>query len=342
MEDAINIEQIQHFVPFDELSEHAIEELLPHFRQHQLGAKKILFKRGVHDDECHFLLSGEIDLADESFNITTVTGNDDENFLALDSSHPIHRCSGITQSACTFFSIKRQYLELITTWAELRQSYEQIDEQADWLEALLTSNLFNRIPPANIQQLLAKFQERSTTLGEEIIKEGDEGTECYVIKTGKAVVSRKQGNKQETLAALSTGQLFGEDALVSAMPRNASITMSSDGELMVLTKEDFDTLLKQPVLEYLNEEQLKQLIDDGDTGTVIIDVRTRQEASANPVARARNIPLAQLRAHLDELSKEFVHVLMGEGRGEAAAYILSEAGFQAKVLTLAEPATEQS
>ncbi|WP_420589945.1 cyclic nucleotide-binding domain-containing protein [Bacterioplanoides sp.] len=342
MEDAINIEQIQHFVPFDELSEQAIEELMPHFRQHELGAKKILFKRGVHDDECHFLLSGEIDLADESFNITKVKGDDDENFLALDGSHPIHRCAGITQSACTFFSIKRKYLELITTWAELRQSYEQEDEQSDWLEALLTSNLFNRIPPANIQQLLAKFKERSVKLGEEVIKEGDEGTECYVIKTGKAVVTRKQGSKQETLAAISTGKLFGEDALVSAMPRNASITMSSDGELMVLTKEDFDTLLKQPVLEYLNEEQLKQLIDDGDTGTVIIDVRTPQEASANPVPRARNIPLAQLRSHLDELSKEFVHVLMGEGRGEAAAYILSEAGFQAKVLTLENEAPEHS
>ena len=342
MEDSINIEQIQHFVPFDELSEQAIEELMPHFRQHELGAKKILFKRGIHDDECHFLLSGEIDLADESFNITKVKGDDDENFLALDGSHPIHRCAGITQSPCSFFSIKRQYLELITTWAELRQSYEQEDDQSDWLEALLTSNLFNRIPPANIQQLLTKFKEKQVKLGDEVIKEGDEANECYVIKAGKAVVSRKHGNKQETLAALSTGKLFGEDALVSAMPRNASVTMSSDGELMVLTKEDFDTLLKKPVLEYLNEDELQQLIDDGDTGTVIIDVRTPQEASANPIPKARNIPLAQLREHLSELSLEFVHVLMGEGRGEAAAYILSEAGFQTKVLTLdKEPATSK-
>lgn len=334
MEDTISIEQIQHFVPFDELSEQAVEELKPHFRQHQLDAKKILFKRGVHDDECHFLLEGEIDLADEDFNITKIKGDDDENFLALDGSHPIHRCAGITQSACSFFSIKRQYLELITTWAELRQSYEQQDEEADWLEALLTSNLFNRIPPANIQQLLTKFQDRHVKLGDVVIQEGDEGTECYVIKNGKAVVTRTQGHKQETLAAISTGKLFGEDALVSSMPRNATVTMSSDGELMVLTKDDFDTLLKKPILEYLNEDQLQQLIDEGDTGTVIIDVRTPQEATANPIPRARNIPLAQLRNHLHELSAEFVHVLMGEARGEAAAYILSEAGFQAKVLTL--------
>lgn len=334
MEDTINTEQIQHFVPFDELSEHAIEELKPHFRMHSLEAKKILFKRGEHDDECHFLLRGEIDLADEGFNITKMKGDDDENFLALDGGHPIHRCAGITQTASSFFSIKRQYLELITTWAELRQSYEQQDDHSDWLEALLTSNLFNRIPPGNIQKLLTRFKERTVKLGEEVIKEGDEGAECYVIKQGKAIVTRKNGPKQDTLAAISTGKLFGEDALVSSMPRNASVTMSSDGELMVLTKDDFDTLLKQPILEYVNEQQLQQLIDDGDTGTVIIDVRTPQEASASPIPRARNIPLAQLRNRLDELSDAFVHVMMGEGRGEAAAYILSEAGFQAKVLTL--------
>lgn len=335
MEATLRIEQIQKFVPFDELSEQTIEELLPHFRCHQLGANKILFKRGMEDDECHFLLDGEIDLADDQFNITKVIGHEDENFLALDSSHPVHRCAGITQSPCQFFSIKRHYLDLITTWSELRQSYQQQDEESDWLEALLTSNLFNRIPPANIQQLLMRFQERTVTLGESIIREGDEGSECYVIKSGKAVVSRLNSGKEETLAAIATGTLFGEDALVSALPRNASVTMSSDGELMVLTKADFDQLLKNPVLEYVDEAQLQQLIEDGDTGTVLLDVRTTQEAAVNPYPRARNIPLAQLRRHLHELTPEFVHVLMGEARAEAAAYILSEAGFQAKILKLA-------
>jgi len=333
MADSISIEQIQHFVPFDELSAQAIEELQPHFRHHQLEAKKILFKRGVQDDECHFLLQGNIDLADDNFNISQLSGADDENFLALDSSHPVHRCSAITQSDCRFFSIKRQYLELITTWAELRHSYEQEDEQSDWLEALLTSNLFNRIPPANIQQLLARFQERPVALGDTIVREGDEGNECYVIKSGKAVVSRSNSGKEETLAAIGTGTLFGEDALVSALPRNATVTMSSDGVLMVLTKEDFDTLLKNPVLEFINEQQLQQLIEDGDTGTVVLDVRTQQEAAVNPILRARNIPLAQLRSHMPELAPEFIYVVTGEGRGEAAAYILSEAGYQAKVLT---------
>lgn len=324
--------QIQRFIPFDELSEGTIAELLPHFRAYNADTSKMLFKRGAEDEECHFLLEGEIDLADDQFRITKVKGDDDENFLALDASHAIHRHAAITQSPCRLFAIRRQYLELITTWSELRHSYELDESESDWLETLLTSALFNRVPPGNIQKLLSRFNERVVSLGEEIVREGEEGSECYVIKSGRAIVTRKQHNQTETLAALSNGDLFGEDALVSNLPRNASVTMSSDGVLMTLTKEDFDTLLKSPVLEYVSRAELDHLVEEGDTGTVLLDVRTPQEVAVSPIPRAQCIPLGQLRSRLDELSDVFVYVVCGEGRAEAAAYILTEAGYQARIL----------
>lgn len=331
-EHPLSTEQIQRFIPFDELSESAVAELLPHFRLYQTDAKKVLFKRGEKDDECHFLLQGTVDLADDQFRITQISGGDDENFLSLDGGNSIHRCSGITQTPCTLFSLQRHHLELLTTWAELTQSWQQDDDEADWLEALLTSGLFNRIPPGNIQKLLSRFSEREVNLGEVIVREGEEGAECYVIKQGKAIVSRQHPHKPEILAALGHGSLFGEDALISELPRNATVTMSSDGVLMVLTKDDFNTLLKQPVLNYISESELATLISEGDTGTILLDVRLPQEVAATPVHRALTIPLAQLRDRLDELSKTFVYVVIGEGRAEAAAYILSEAGFETRVL----------
>ncbi|MEK9766233.1 MAG: hypothetical protein VW274_07115, partial [Thalassolituus sp.] len=59
--------QLQRFIPFDEWSEETISQLAPHFRQYRADARKMLFKRGAADDECHFLLAGSIDLADENF-----------------------------------------------------------------------------------------------------------------------------------------------------------------------------------------------------------------------------------------------------------------------------------
>lgn len=332
MSTALHADQLQHFVPFDELSIDIIEGLIPHFEIRTLAAKKILFKRGEDDDLCHFLLSGQLDLADDQFNISGISADDDENFLALDSSHRIHRCSAISQTECVIASIKRQYLELITTWSELHQAYQQEHDTSDWLEGLLTSGVFNQIPPAHIQTLLTRFQPRSVTLGERIIQQGERGNECYVIKRGKAIVSHLKGAKEETLAALAEGDLFGEDSLISDMPRNAHVTMSSDGELMVLTKDDFDTLLKQPVLQYITESELALLISEADTGIVLLDVRQPREAALDPIHRAQNIPLANLRHRLSELSDAFIYVLIGDARSDAAAYILSEAGLQARIL----------
>lgn len=333
-EPQLTAEQVQRFIPFDELSLPAITDLLTHFRLYQVPAKRVIFKRGAEDEECHFLLSGCVDLADSQFNISQTCGDDDENILALDASHAIHRHAGVTKTLCTLFAINRQHLELITTWAELSQSRqdEGVDDHIDWLDALLTSNIFTRVPAANIQKLLSDFTNREVSLGEVIIKQGEEGHECYVIQKGKAIVSRLENNKPEVLAALTNGALFGEDALISNLPRNATVTMSSDGLLKVLTQENFDTLLKQPVITYISEDELATLISDGDTGTIIIDVRLAQEVAVNPISHTQAIPLSQLRSKLETLSQDFIYVMLSGTRAEAAAYILNEAGFEVKVL----------
>lgn len=327
--------QLQQFIPFDEWSEDIINEITPHFRQHRLDARKILFKRGEADDECHFLLEGSIDLADDDFNVNTVDAAGDDNFMALDSTHHIHRYAGITKTPCHIVSVKRSYLELISTWAEVRQSQhsQQHDEESDWIERLITSELFARIPPANIQKLLTRFEELPANFGDVIIREGEIGEHCYVIKDGGALVTRGEGEKQEILAALSPGDLFGEDALISELPRNATVTMTSGGMLARLSKDNFDQLLKKPVMTHIRESDLESLVEEADTGVIVLDVRHPQEAASAPVLRARNIPLSQLREKLRELEHDFIYVVCGGGRAEAAAYILSEAGFDARVLS---------
>src|SRR5690554_146062 len=104
---AIDVSIIKRFIPFDELSNSALNDLLPHFRCYEVESRKILFKRGEADEECHFLISGTVDLADEQFQITQFEGDSDENFLALDASHAIHRHTGVTQTTCQLFAIKR-------------------------------------------------------------------------------------------------------------------------------------------------------------------------------------------------------------------------------------------
>ncbi len=73
-----------------------------------------------------------------------------------------------------------------------------------------------------------------------IFEQGDYGEEMYVIKRGKVQVVRDFN----ILAELSDNAFFGEMALVSEEPRNATIKSVGDVEALVLKKDDFRLLLE--------------------------------------------------------------------------------------------------
>ena len=337
---SIDIKQLKGFIPFDYLTTACIKDLASQFRAHQLEKGKILFKRSSEDPECHFLITGAIDLADENFNINKMVSGSEDNYLALDNSALIHRTSAITTTDCQIYSINRDYLDLVTTWSQLAEDLEEQDpeiedfESLDWMDALLRSPLFSQVPAANIQKLLVRFQEREVVIGEVIVKENDRGEDFYVIKDGRAIVTQGDGHKEKTVAAIQTGDCFGEDALIAESERNATVTMASNGSLMVLGKQDFDELLKKPIIKSITLEELYIQMDEGDSGTVVIDVRHPQEFRHDRLKGSDNVPLNHLREKLKTMNPDFHYVVCCDGgrRSEVAAYIMTESGFNAVCL----------
>ncbi|MFP5382462.1 MAG: cyclic nucleotide-binding domain-containing protein [Gammaproteobacteria bacterium] len=339
---AIDIERLKEFTPFDTLSDAHLRDLLPRLGAEHLGKGKVLFKRGQADSRCHFLLSGTVDLADAAFVVRPLAADDAENYLALDN-YPEHRVSAITATDCLVVSIDRDHLDLVLTWSQAAESMGEDDEDehqnTDWMEALLTSDLFASVPPANIQQLFARFQEKEAHLGDVVIKEGDAGDTFYVIKEGRALVTRGHGPNQKTLAALKSGDCFGEDALIGDAPRNATITMTTDGVLMSLDKESFLKLLKEPVIQSVTEAQYEKMMDEADEGIVLLDVRLPLEFRHDHLPHARNVPLPELRREIRDLEKAFTYVVTCDGgrRCEIGAYLLNEAGLRALTLKRTPP-----
>jgi rhodanese-related sulfurtransferase len=134
------------------------------------------------------------------------------------------------------------------------------------------------------------------------------------------------------LAELGVGDSFGEEALISNAKRNATITMLTDGTLMRLAKEDFNTLLNEPMLNWVDYDQAREIVDSGKG--CWLDVRLPGEYENNHQADAINIPLYFIRLKLDQLDPQKKYVVYCDTgrRSSAAAYILSERGFDAYVL----------
>src|SRR3954470_18458217 len=80
--------------------------------------------------------------------------------------------------------------------------------------------------------------------GEHIFREGDLGTEMYIINEGKVEILNVVGDEEQVLAVLEKGDFFGEMAVLEDLPRAASARAVTDVKLLQINGSTFDQLLR--------------------------------------------------------------------------------------------------
>ena len=324
--------------PLEGLSSSNLKELSRHVNSIRVPAEKMLFKRNQVNQNYYYLLDGKIELLDAQFQVHPLIAEDDRARAPLDTANP-YQYSAITKSDATFLQVSKDKLDLVLTWDQagnylVTNVGEDDYLENDWMSCLLGSKLFQQIPPANLQQLFGKFNERPMTSGQRIITEGDPGDAFFVIQQGRVQILRYQeaGRERQVIAELGPGEYFGEEALIGNTVRNASAEMISNGTLMVLSKEDFKKLLEEPVVQYVTESELSHWSSLG-KAFKFLDVRLPVEILPTERKNRLIITLADLRNHLTQLDHDFTYVLCPESgrRAVLGAYLLQQAGFKAVV-----------
>jgi len=203
----------------------------------------------------------------------------------------------------------------------------------NWITRMLQSEALIKLPPPDIQRLLLKLESVNVKAGDVIIRQGDEGDYFYIIREGKCAVTRLASGEgwDVPLAELSTGDCFGEEALVSEVKRNATISMISDGTLMRLSKTNFVELLKKNLVHYINYELATAAVKQGG---IWLDVRLADEYSRYSIDNSINVPLFMVRdrAHGLDPEKKYIICCDTGRRSAAAAFLLSQRGLKVCVL----------
>ena len=326
------------FSPLDGLKNENLRALARKTTVRELSQGRLLFKEGDTDKRTYYLASGLLELMSGGRVIGTIRGG------TPDARHPIapvlpRRCAArVASDRIEYVAIDSDMLDVLLTWDQTGQ-YEVGELRSgdptgdDWMTMLLQSRAFHRIPPANLQAVFMRMQRMTYAAGDTVIRQGDEGDYFYVIVDGRCAVSRETPLNREgiRLAELGKGETFGEEALISGARRNATVTMLTDGALMRLAKEDFNTLLEEPLLQWVDYERAQQVVAGGG---VWLDVRLPSEYEHWHLEPSVNIPLYFVRLKLKTLDPavRYVAVCDNGRRSSAAAYILSERGFEAYVL----------
>jgi len=94
------------------------------------------------------------------------------------------------------------------------------------------------------EQGVRELFERIDVKGAKVLlKQGDPGTDLFIVESGSFVVTDEKGGGR-ILDTLSKGDVFGEMAFLAGEARSATVTSSSDGELLKLSREPFVKFLK--------------------------------------------------------------------------------------------------
>ncbi|MGB5335367.1 MAG: cyclic nucleotide-binding domain-containing protein [Woeseiaceae bacterium] len=326
------------FSPFDTLESANLVDLLDSIEVRHATAGQVLFKKGDTEKRSIYLLSGTLSLQNGDQVLGTIEGGTE------DARNPIARAlprqlSAIAAGDVQYFSIDSELVD-VTLTLDHTGMYEVGDlsselngSEGDWMSALLRSKTFQLIPPQNIQMIFMRLQRVDYKAGHVVIRQGEKGDHFYIIRSGRCKVTRETpGNGNDIdLAELGVGGTFGEEALISNEARNATVTMQTDGILMRLGRDDFQSLLNDAMIFSLAHEDADEAVSQGGQW---LDVRVPSEFRASSKANAVNLPLYLLRHKLDILDRKTPYVVYCDTgrRSSAAAFILNQQGFETAVL----------
>ena len=107
------------------------------------------------------------------------------------------------------------------------------------LDKLAEVPLFSACSRKDLQRIAKASDEVEVKSGRVLVDQGKTGHEFFLILDGEATV--RANNRK--VASLSAGNYFGELALLSREPRDASVTADRDMKLLILGQREFTGLL---------------------------------------------------------------------------------------------------
>jgi CRP/FNR family cyclic AMP-dependent transcriptional regulator len=108
------------------------------------------------------------------------------------------------------------------------------------VELIKQAPLFARCSRKELAEVAQLADEIDLPAGKDFIRQGERGREFFVVLEGEVDVTRDG----KTLQQRGPGDFFGEIALVSKVPRTATVTAKTPVRALVITDRDFRSLLE--------------------------------------------------------------------------------------------------
>jgi len=226
---------------FDSLPKDALADLAARLREERFSAEQVIVREGELGDRLYLIADGRAEVTSggrgslplavleegELFGeVALLSGSRERQATVTADTHVV----ALTLSAADFEKLVRER-------PEVRDSLAGVAETLVMIKFLKQASPFTPLSGEQLRQLIPRLERRGVSEGETVVRQGEPGDACYLVRSGRVEVAVQGPDGEERqLATLGPGCLFGEAALLTQAPRAASVRALERAELLVLPR----------------------------------------------------------------------------------------------------------
>jgi cAMP-dependent protein kinase regulator len=112
---------------------------------------------------------------------------------------------------------------------------------------IVYSYIFSNLCEKDIELVIGAMEEKTFERNESVLKQGDHGDCLYLVESGLLECYRLVDSKSKMVKKYTSGDSFGELALLYNTPRQASVIAKTSCTLWLLDKFTFNNLMKETI-----------------------------------------------------------------------------------------------
>ncbi|MBI1909574.1 MAG: cyclic nucleotide-binding domain-containing protein [Deltaproteobacteria bacterium] len=221
-----------------------LEELAVHLEEESFAADSVVIREGDIGDKLYLVTEGraEVQTEGETGPIVLATLGEGELFGEIALLHPGSRRSASIVAVTPLKALTLAgpvFATVIASFPETQEKLKAVAEKLLIIKFLKQATPFTTLEARRLELLASRLEKLSVPAEKEIIRQGERGDCCFLIQSGRVeVIVNESFRSSRQLATLEAGALFGEAAILSDSPRNATIRSLQPCELFILKRSD--------------------------------------------------------------------------------------------------------
>ena len=112
-------------------------------------------------------------------------------------------------------------------------------------DVLRLDPVFSLLPTALLAATTSEFEAVDLSVGQVLVHEGDPGDAVFIVASGRFVAHRSSDPDAAPIGYMRAGDVIGERAVMSGRPRAASVSATTDGQVLRIDADGFRSLLSK-------------------------------------------------------------------------------------------------